>query len=166
MGNFSSPEYERELQRLAENSGVQLTFRVCVSHVELVSLLRARPWFCGATSPDSGTPFGPAPLEANACGTPVVGIAEGGIRETIKHEQNGLLVNGDNPKELAQAIERLIDNPAFAAQLRASSLSYVKANWRMKDANDRVEAALFEVKQGDSLTAARDAIPPELMAGV
>ena len=31
-------------------------------------------------------PFGLAPLEANACGLPVIAVPEGGVRETVVHE--------------------------------------------------------------------------------
>ena len=40
-------------------------------------------------------PFGFVPLESMACGTPVVGVCEGGVRETIRHEETGLLVDRD-----------------------------------------------------------------------
>jgi len=45
-----------------------------------------------------------APLEANACELPVVGVTEGGLRETIVDGVNGLLV--DPPVALAEGIER------------------------------------------------------------
>jgi glycosyltransferase involved in cell wall biosynthesis len=147
VGNFSSAEYEKELQTLAARSGVRLTVKIRVSDKELGSLLSRAAMLLYTSRLE---PFGLAPLEANACGTPVVAIAEGGVRETIEHEQNGLLVDGDDPKKLARLIERLIDNPEFAAELRERSLRYVRAKWHIKDAVDRLEAALFETIGGDA----------------
>lgn len=161
VGNFSSPEYERELQTLAAKCGVRFTVKVRVSDAELVSLLSRAAMLLYTSRLE---PFGLAPLEANACGTPVVAIAEGGVRESIQHEQNGLLVDGDDPRKLARAIERLIDDTEFAQELRERSLHYVRANWQMKGAIDRLEAALLAVKLGDPSTGARDAICPTLMA--
>jgi glycosyltransferase involved in cell wall biosynthesis len=163
VGNFSSREYECELQSLAATCGVKLTVKVRVSDVELVSLLSRASMLLYTSRLE---PFGLAPLEANACGTPAVAIAEGGVRESIQHEQNGLLVDGDDPRKLARAIERLIDDTEFARELRERSLRYVRANWQIKAAIDRLEAALLEVKQGDASAGAREAIRPALMAGV
>jgi len=42
-------------------------------------------------------PFGLAPLEANACATPVVAVAEGGVRESIRNGVNGVLISERRP---------------------------------------------------------------------
>jgi glycosyltransferase involved in cell wall biosynthesis len=149
VGNFSTPEYERELRTLAAQCGVRFTVKVMVSDAELVSLLSRAVMLLYTPRLE---PFGLAPLEANACGTPVVAIAEGGVRETIVHEENGLLVDGDDPERLAQAIERLIDDIDFTRQLRERSLRHVRARWGVKAAIDRLEIALLELKEGMSGT--------------
>lgn len=163
VGNFSDPTYERELQTLATECGVRLSVKVRVSDAELVSLLSRAAMVLYTSRLE---PFGLAPLEANACGTPVVAIGEGGVRESIQHEQNGLLVDGDDPGKLARAMERLIDDPKFARDLRERSLRYVRTNWHIQGATDRLEAALVGVKQENASTGARDATPPALLACV
>jgi glycosyltransferase involved in cell wall biosynthesis len=127
-----------------DSCGVKFTVKVRVSDVELVSLLSRAALLLYTSRLE---PFGLAPLEANACGTPVVGIAEGGVRESIQHEQNGLLVNHDDPEELATAIERIIDDPCFARELRLRALRDVNDRWRIKDAIDQLESALIKVQQ-------------------
>jgi glycosyltransferase involved in cell wall biosynthesis len=94
-------------------------------------------------------PFGLSPLEANACGTPVVAIAEGGVRESIVHERNGLLVDGDDPLQLAKAIERLIDDRGFSNEMRKRALSHANSNWKMTDAIDRIESELIKLSEND-----------------
>jgi glycosyltransferase involved in cell wall biosynthesis len=42
-------------------------------------------------------PFGLAPLEANACATPVVAVAEGGVRESIRNGVNWSAHSGKAP---------------------------------------------------------------------
>ena len=61
-------------------------------------------------------PFGFAPLEANACGTPVLAVAEGGVRETIVDGVNGLLVD-DDPRAMADAVTRLSNDREYARRL-------------------------------------------------
>src|SRR5260370_22123697 len=61
-------------------------------------------------------PFGFAALEANACGLPVVGVAEGGIRETVKDGVKGFLVEPD-AESIARAVGQLLRNPSLAKQI-------------------------------------------------
>jgi glycosyltransferase involved in cell wall biosynthesis len=49
-------------------------------------------------------------LEAQACGLPVVGAAADGLLETIAEGRSGLLIHSQAPRELADAIVRLLEN--------------------------------------------------------
>jgi len=155
VGNFATAEYENELKTLAAKHGVRLTVKVRVSDAELVSLLSRASVMLYTSRLE---PFGYAPLEANACGTPVVAIAEGGVRETVQHEQNGLLVDGDDSAKLARSIERLIDDRDFAQKLKGQALAYVRANWTLESATERLEAALRKVKEG-ALGGCQEKVP-------
>jgi glycosyltransferase involved in cell wall biosynthesis len=59
--------------------------------------------------------FGLSPVEAMAAGKPVIGVAEGGLLETILHEQTGLLLP-PNPsaEDLIAAVSRLNSTTALA----------------------------------------------------
>jgi glycosyltransferase involved in cell wall biosynthesis len=74
-------------------------------------------------------PFGLAPLEANACGTYVVAVAEGGVRETISNGINGSLVDGFKPDELATQISDLILDLKNAKTRGLESRRYVEKKW-------------------------------------
>ncbi len=54
-------------------------------------------------------------MEAAACGTPSVAIAEGGLRESIVHEQTGLLA--ERPEQLGDAIARVVEDGELRRQL-------------------------------------------------
>jgi glycosyltransferase involved in cell wall biosynthesis len=86
-------------------------------------------------------PFGFAPLEANACGLPVVAVAEGGIRETVIDERNGLLAPRD-PAQLAAAVNRLMADTELQRRLSEQGRTWVAENWSTKLAIDRLESAL------------------------
>ncbi|HEY5918845.1 MAG TPA: HAD family hydrolase, partial [Chryseolinea sp.] len=55
-----------------------------------------------------GENFGLTIVEAAACGLPVVASPTGGPREIIGNCENGLLVNVDNPSEIADALKKII----------------------------------------------------------
>lgn len=55
--------------------------------------------------------FGIVPLEAQACGRPVVAYARGGALETVVPGETGILVDEASPAAFADAVHRAIDRP-------------------------------------------------------
>lgn len=72
-----------------------------------------------AAVPSHVEPLGNATLEAMACARPVVGGRVGGIPEMVVAEETGLLVPPHEPRVLAAALGRLIEDPALRARLGA-----------------------------------------------
>ncbi len=122
VGNNACDASVSELGRLAKQRGVDFEIKIMVKDAELISLLsRATAVLCISRL----EPFGLAPLEANACGTTVVAIAEGGVRESIMHGENGLLVPNANPQSIAATIRTILEDPSQAAQLRGKCRAVV-----------------------------------------
>lgn len=90
-------------------------------------------------------PFGLAPLEANACGTPVVALRQGGVRETIKENVNGFLCLSE--QEMAQKIELLIEDKTLRQQMGEQSVKEIQQNWTVEAAIIRLEEALKKIVQ-------------------
>lgn len=72
-------------------------------------------------------PFGITPLEAMACGTPIIGANVGGIKFTIENGKTGLLVPPDNPYILAKKIRTLFAHPDLMMRMRKKALKRVNA---------------------------------------
>ena len=142
VGNGVDPAYLAEIQRLAATLGVDFRHDIMVAEQKLVELLNRAAVMLYTSRLE---PFGLAPLEANACETPVVAIAEGGIRETIAHGLNGLLVSDDNPALLGAAVLELLDNPRQARDMGSRARKHVLENWNWEQAIDRLEQHLLEL---------------------
>src|SRR5262245_4526160 len=69
--------------------------------------------------------FGLVYLEANACGKPVIGGRSGGIPEAVVHGVTGLLVDPDDPEDIANAVRTLLTNRERATQLGEQGRSRV-----------------------------------------
>jgi glycosyltransferase involved in cell wall biosynthesis len=138
--NIVSQGLAERLRSLADSLGVKLTLKIGIPDSEVVSALNRASMLLYTSRLE---PFGFAPLEANACETPVVAIAEGGVRETIQHEVNGLLVPDYDPEKLGEAITRLLENPVFAAQLGKRGRQMVLDSWTWDSSVDNLERNLM-----------------------
>jgi glycosyltransferase involved in cell wall biosynthesis len=72
-------------------------------------------------------------VEALLAGSAVVGTRAGGIPEVIEHEQTGL-VTGDSVDDLADALERIITDPALRHRLVATGQSRVEERFSIPTA--------------------------------
>lgn len=90
------PEYE-EIRRLA-GPNVQLLGHL--PHAQVLPLLQRARAFVFAAEED----FGIAPVEAQACGTPVIAFGKGGARETVIPGQTGVFFGRQTPDSLCSAV--------------------------------------------------------------
>jgi glycosyltransferase involved in cell wall biosynthesis len=81
--------------------------------------------------------------EAMAVGIPVVGTNVGGVSELIDTEQNGLVVSERDAEALADALERLWEEPAMAARLGRAGREKVERIWN-RDVNLEELARLID----------------------
>lgn len=122
---FVSPE-KTYLEQLAHDLHVAVYFRTMVTDAELVQLYNQARLTVYAPIME---PFGFAPLESMGCATPVIGVREAGVRETVLHEVTGLLVERDEAI-FAEAIRRLLDDPSLCRAYGQQGRAYVEQRWR------------------------------------
>ena len=71
-------------------------------------------------------PFGFTPLEAMACGTPVIGSDVGGIKFTVMDEATGFLVPPKEPAALAEKLETLLADKSLGERMGRTARSRVE----------------------------------------
>jgi type III pantothenate kinase len=140
----------RRLRALAAHHGVEdrLELRGRVSRAALPALLRSAdlvvsvPWY---------EPFGIVPLEAMACGVPVVASAVGGMIDSVVDGVTGVHVPPRDPERLAGVLGCLLDDPARRAALGAAGVRRAR---RLYDWN-RVAAQTHDVYRSLAPSGAR-----------
>jgi glycosyltransferase involved in cell wall biosynthesis len=109
-----------QLHEVARHCGVgaRVVFRGRLGREEVAALLRSSdvavctPWY---------EPFGIVPLEAMACGVPVVGSAVGGLLDSVVHDGTGVLVPPRDPRAIAGAVSTLLADESRRIRMGASA---------------------------------------------
>ena len=69
-------------------------------------------------------------LEASSCGLPVVGGKSGGAPDAVLVGETGVVVDGTNTFEIAEACIELLNNPELCALMGANGRAWIIENWR------------------------------------
>ena len=77
-------------------------------------------------------------MEANSQALATVSTRAGGIAELIVSEETGLLVEPDDPKALAAALERMIRDPGLRSRLGAAAMARVRTHFTLSEGIDRL----------------------------
>jgi glycosyltransferase involved in cell wall biosynthesis len=109
-----------ELQRLQQLGGNDVEFVGWKSDEEIRTLYQDAT----AVLLPGVEDFGMVPVEAQACGTPVVALNEGGAVESVIDGSTGVLVTQGSPDALADGIRRTLGLTFDPAVLRANALRF------------------------------------------
>jgi glycosyltransferase involved in cell wall biosynthesis len=99
-------------------------------------------------------PLGLVPLEAMACGTPTIGVAEAGVCETIQDGRTGLLVERD-PEQFARAVVKVLDDRPLWQRFAAYGPVYVATDWSWSQSTAEIERHLGESARRGKASGAR-----------
>jgi D-inositol-3-phosphate glycosyltransferase len=90
-------------------------------------------------------PFGITPLEAMACGTPVIGANVGGIKYSVVDGETGILVTPNDPSELAAKVTELIFNESRLKKFSQNAINRVNQNFTWARVADKVSALYRQI---------------------
>jgi D-inositol-3-phosphate glycosyltransferase len=111
------------LQELTTWLGIDdvVRFAPPVLRTELPEWYRAADLVCVPSYSES---FGLVALEAQACGTPVIATAVGGLRTAVADGISGVLVDGHDPKAWSSVIARLLQEPQRRVLLSVGAVEH------------------------------------------
>ncbi len=132
-------EDEEKLRKMAMDG---IRFLEPVPHEQLAKYYTAADVFC-RPSRDEG--FGIVFIEAMACGVVPVGTSVGGITDIIINWENGVLVKPDDPKELAENLEKLLLDTTKRKEISENAVQDVKARFSWESIKRRTEEIYKEV---------------------
>jgi len=131
-----TPEIEERLRRaVAEMPSVRWINEMVPVDVVTQLYSHAAVFAC----PSVYEPFGLINLEAMACQTAVVASAVGGIVEVVEDGKTGLLVPPARPDALAEALNRVLANPALARAMGQAGRRRVEAHFSWASIAERTE---------------------------
>jgi glycosyltransferase involved in cell wall biosynthesis len=146
----------RRLTESARTHGVEerVRFTGALDRDDVPSLMAASdlvvcaPWY---------EPFGIVPVEAMACGRPVLGTAVGGLLDTVRPGETGELVPPRRPDLIAAALRELLGDPARLERYGRAARQRATRHYRWNQVVANTEAAYQRVLGTGQITPAEEA---------
>ncbi|WP_141735553.1 glycosyltransferase family 4 protein [Oligoflexus tunisiensis] len=147
-----TPEIGR-LQTIAAEEGIEDKVIFCgrksrkeiVTYFSAADVFVSTPWY---------EPFGITPVEAMACGKPVVGSRVGGIKYSVQDGRTGFLVPHDDPEAIGDRLSLLFEHPEdlLIMSQRARTRAYHYFTWQkvVEQLSRMYENVIFEGMQSKS----------------
>jgi phosphatidylinositol alpha-1,6-mannosyltransferase len=128
--------HQKYLEKLAAKLKVKdcITFIGRINYAELpkyiclgdIFAMPSRSRFFGLEVEGLGIVY----LEASSCGLPVVGGKSGGAPDAVLVGETGVVVDGTNTLEIAEACIELLNNPELCELMGATGRAWIIENWR------------------------------------
>jgi glycosyltransferase involved in cell wall biosynthesis len=136
-------EEEQNLRKLATEKelGAQLQFTGWVD--DRRAFYTGIDIFC---LPSLHEPFGIVLLEAFAHGAPIISTNSEGPKDIITPNYDAIIVEKGNAEQLAEALERMIKDPALCDKLAANGFAKVKTRYSLEVVSTNIEKAIVQLR--------------------
>ena len=136
------PRAMAELERVVRRRGLERRMTLTGHVADARSLIELMDALVSVSSSEA---FGIALLEAMALGVPVVATAAAGPREIIEDGRSGLLVPAARSDDLADAVQRVLDDGQLRERLRAGAADRFRAHFGAERMAADLETAIWEL---------------------
>jgi len=126
----SKERYRQELELLTKRLGLGRTVEFMGTRKDIQKILERLDVLVSSTvTPEA---FGRSIIEAQAAGVPVVSTKVGGVVDIIEDGKNGIFVNPEDPKGMAEAIIRLSKDKKLRQTLARNGRQNVERNFTLE----------------------------------
>lgn len=139
ISNYGDPDERAYLNHLAASLGVRLALQPMIEESRALARWYSRALVTGFTP--MLEPLGLVPLESMACATPVLGVREGGVRETVVDGVTGWLVSRD-PQAVGDALADVQEHPEVADAMGQRGRAWVQEHWTWQRCLEVLESRL------------------------
>jgi len=137
FNKFYTPSLLRLCKKLGLDQKVKFVGRI--TQEDLISLYNASK-VCVFCSPEED--FGLGPIEAMACGKPVVAWSNAGPAETVVNGETGLLAKPFDLEDFGEKVATLLNSNEMCAEMGRRGILYVKKKFSLNNFNRKLENTL------------------------
>lgn len=130
VGDASKPQYKEELSALVRQLGLSSNVEFLGTRYDVPALLAGMSVLCVPSVGEEA--FGRTVIEAGACGVPVVASRMGGLVDVIEDGRTGLLISPEDPRELAEAVMKLLKDSAYAKKMARAARERVETEFGLE----------------------------------
>jgi len=142
-------EEEFRLRRMSQKLGLteQVIFAGFIAENQLPKVYAGADIFIMASREIPGRldlieGFGISFLEASASGLPLIAGRSGGVPDAVRDGETGILVNPDDPREIAEALKRLLDDHDLASRLGNEGRRWTLTQMSWERVAERLERSI------------------------
>ncbi len=135
---FGEAEYDRKVRSLTESLGISDLVTFTGFRKDVQNMIADMDLIVHAST--TGEPFGQVIIEGMAAGKPVIATDGGGVPEIVEDGKTGILVPMGDVQAMADAISRLLADPALAADMGACGRERVRDHFTIEQKARKVEA--------------------------
>jgi glycosyltransferase involved in cell wall biosynthesis len=139
---FGEEQYEQEVRRLPGHLGIEHLVEFTGFSTNVEQAIAELDLVVHAST--TGEPFGQVIIEGMAAGKPVVATNGGGVPEIVENGQTGILVPMGDVQAMADAICRIVADPALAAEMGSRGWKRVADHFTLQQTARGVEAVYLE----------------------
>jgi glycosyltransferase involved in cell wall biosynthesis len=140
---FNENEYDKFIRDLTQSLAMQDSIEFTGFRTDVPDLIARMDVLVHASV--VGEPFGQVVIEGMAAGKPVVATNGGGVPEIVRDGETGYLVPMGDADAMAQAMTRLLENPALATRMGEQGRQRVRDHFTIQATARRVEKLYEDV---------------------
>ncbi len=145
--------FEQDLRQRIEQAGLTDRIRFVGEHTDIQRWYQVLSLFI---APQRWEGFGLTPLEAMACGVPVVAADVGAFSELILEQQTGTIIERDDLDAMIAATAKLLDDDAARIQAGLASVAHARSQFPLEREAKTLNSIYRQLISGENLTTAED----------